>query len=219
MKAVFFNGKSLYTRLDPYHYLRAFLQANGVGIRPEQAIKNIAPELRSQVKRGRLAPALYNDALLKACGVTNPALFIKGERAIERDRATINLMPNVIPTVTELKRRGFKLGIITDSTSTRYEKISWLEAGGLKIEWDAYSNSRDLRAIKPDLTMYQSALLQAGVSAAESVFVGHLPNELFGARQAGLVTVALTSDSEAEADYHLQKFEELIALPILQSVS
>ena len=135
MKAIFFNAKGvLYNRPDPHYYLRAFLVSNGLVTPSDEVLKKTAPALKSQTMRGRLIPEVYSDAVLKACGVTNPALYLKGEKAIERDHANITLLPGVIETVHELKKRGFKLGIITDSSAPREQKIGWMRACGLDIE-------------------------------------------------------------------------------------
>lgn len=220
MKAIFFNAKGvLYDRPDPTYYLRAFLEANGLEAAPSDVLKKTLPNLKDQIMRGRLVPEVYSDALLKACGVTNPALFPEGEKVIERDHANIVLIPGVISTLGTLKERGFKLGVITDSSTARQEKTLWMRACGLQVEWDAYANSKELQALKPDLTMYQSAMRQAGVSAEESAFVGHDQIELTGARRLGMTALALFCGPEIEADFHLDKFEELLSLPILQSVS
>lgn len=220
MKAIFFNAKGvLYSRPDPHHFLRAFLESNGLVTPTAEVLKKIAPALRSQTLRGRMIPEVYSDAVLKACGVTNPALYLAGEKAIERDHANIILLPGVIETVHELKKRGFKLGIITDSSAPREQKIGWMQARGLDIEWDAYSNSRDLQALKPDLSMYQNAMQQAGVRAAESAFVGRHAVELSGAKLSGMTTLAVFCDTAVTADLHLQNFEDLLTLPLFAQVS
>ncbi len=220
MKAIFFNAKGvLYHRPDSTVYLRAFLESNGLQSPPIDSLKKTLSSLKDQIKRGRLVPEIYSDALLKACGVKSPALFTEGEKAIARDQANIVLFPGVIATLGMLKARGFKMGIITDSYVSSEKKISWLRANGLQIEWDAYSNSKDLQALKPDLTMYQAALDQAGVIASESAFVGRNQIELSGASRLSMTTIALFCGPEVEADYRLDKFEELLVLPFLQSVS
>ncbi|RPI34503.1 MAG: HAD family hydrolase [Chloroflexota bacterium] len=220
MKALFFNAKGvLYERLNPHHYLRAFLESKGLQAPPVHVLKEIVPEIKDQIMRGRLIPEIYTDAILKACGVTNPSWLIEGQRAIERDQADITILPGVVSTLETLKGLGFKLGIITDSYVPREKKIGWMRAGGLKIEWDTYSNSRDLQAIKPALSLYQFAMKDVGVSAAESGFVGHHQLELTGAHRIGMTTIAVNCDPTVEADTHLDRFEDLLSLPFLQSVS
>jgi putative hydrolase of the HAD superfamily len=165
----------------------------------------------------------YYDAILAACGVTDPVLLPEGRRAIEDDRANIVLFPCVPYVLEKLKGRGFKLGIITDASVPQPVKMGWLASRGLNVAWDAYASSMDLGVRKPDPLMYQAAMDQAGVSPAESVFVGHAAHELQGASRLGMTTVALfpTADAAAAAgvvaDVYLTRFIDLLDLPYLQA--
>jgi FMN phosphatase YigB (HAD superfamily) len=67
--------------------------------------------------------------------------------------------------------------------------------------------------------MYQAALAQAGVTASESVFVGHDEHELFGARSAGMKTIAFNHKPDVQADWFIEHFADLLALPCLQEES
>ncbi|MBN2149285.1 MAG: hypothetical protein JW726_17995 [Anaerolineales bacterium] len=94
MKAIFFNAKRiLYDRPNPHYYLRAFLESQGLPLPSDDEIKTMIPDVKNLTKRGRLVHEVYSDALLKACGLTDPALFVAGERAIERDRTNITMLP------------------------------------------------------------------------------------------------------------------------------
>jgi hypothetical protein len=47
------------------------------------------------------------------------------------------------------------------------------------------------------------------------MFVGHSAGELAGARAVGLVTIAANADPDAEVDYFISQFSDLLELPIL----
>ena len=70
---------------------------------------------------------------------------------------------------------------------------------------------------KPAPSMYEEALAQAGLKPAEAVFVGHKTIELVGAREVGLKTIAFNYEADAPADVYIDKFNELISVPLLNS--
>jgi len=223
MKAIFFDADGvLYERAPRPRYLETFLKAHRVPVPPREVIHTAAQELKDRAMLGQVAPSMYYDAVLAACGVTDPALLPEGRKAIEEDRANIILFPCVQYAVGVLKGRGFKLGIITDASVPQRVKLAWLASRGLDIAWDAYANSMDLGVRKPDPLMYQTAMQQAGVAPEESVFVGHAAHELEGATRQGMKTVALfyaadaVAGTDAVADVTLTRFVDLLDLPFLQ---
>jgi HAD superfamily hydrolase (TIGR01509 family) len=219
MKAIFFNAKGiLYQRPDPHQHLQAFLEKYNLQLPAEDRFKKALADLKNQILRGRLRQDVYQDAVLKMCGVTNVFLFEEGRAALQQDHVNISLLPGVIPTLEQLKIRGFKLGIITDSYASQEEKTGWMRERGLQIEWDAYANSKDLEALKPDLSLYHAAMQQAKVSASECTFVGVKAIELLTAKSLGMTTIAFQSTADFQADYTLNMFEDLLSVPILRLV-
>ncbi len=118
-------------------------------------------------------------------------------------------------TLETIKKRGFLIGIITDAEVDKSVKLAWFKEKGLNIAWDAYANSMELKTRKPDLRMFRAALKEAGIVAEEAMFVGHEAKELNAAKQAGLLTIAFNYDPDVDADYYIDKFEDLLTLPFL----
>jgi len=140
-------------------------------------------------------------------------LIEQGLTALQNDQANVALFDGVTETITTLKSLKIKVGIITDAAVTKLCKLNWIRSCGLRIVWDAYANSMNLGTRKPDPCMYQTALQQARITHLDSVFVGHAPHELQGARMVGLTTVAFNPDPGAEADYFIESFSDLLTLP------
>ena len=67
---------------------------------------------------------------------------------------------------------------------------------------------------KPDTAIYRRAMEQAHLTPGESAFVGHAADELDGARRAGMVTVAVHYDPDAEADYYAESLVALLDIPV-----
>lgn len=132
-----------------------------------------------------------------------------------RARGAVTLFDGVPETLAALRARGFKIGVITDTSVSTAEKLRWLRDAGLDLPWHAFANSREVGARKPDPAIYRFALAQAGVAPATSLFVGHAAHELAGARALGMATVAFNPDPGARADYRIARFADLLALPAL----
>jgi HAD superfamily hydrolase (TIGR01509 family) len=217
-KAFFFDAHGvLYYRPHGDSYLESFLKDHGIVADVTAAKKRIA-HLHDQTMRGKLKLQEYRTVWLNICGVTEAGLIEKGLTALQKDQANIMLYEGVIETIQTLKARKIKVGIVTDAAVTKLCKLNWLRSCGLSIVWDAYANSMDLGTRKPDHLMYQYALLQARITPIDSVFVGHAPHELWGARQIGFTTVAFNPDPGAEADYTIECISGLLELPLWQDV-
>jgi FMN phosphatase YigB (HAD superfamily) len=116
-----------------------------------------------------------------------------------------------------LQARGFTLGLVTDTIYPVEWKMAWLEKVGVAEFFKIISCSSTLGAHKPEPEMYLHAVRQAGLTPAESAFVGHDAGELEGARCAGLTTVAVNYDLGAQADYFADSLIGLLQVPLFQA--
>jgi FMN phosphatase YigB (HAD superfamily) len=116
-----------------------------------------------------------------------------------------------------LQRRGFVLGIVTDTMYPLEWKMNWLAQVGVAEYIDVVACSTVLGAHKPHPAIYLNALQQAHLTPSESAFVGHDAGELDGARQAGIATVAVNHDPFAKADYYAKSLIDLLHVPIFQA--
>jgi putative hydrolase of the HAD superfamily len=91
-------------------------------------------------------------------------------------------------TLEELRRRGLKLGIVTNGPSEmQRHKLALL---GLEHEFDAVVVSGEEGVRKPDEEIFRRALARCGIAAHEALFVGDHPvADIAGAHGAGLRAV------------------------------
>jgi HAD superfamily hydrolase (TIGR01509 family) len=215
-KAFFFDAYGvIYYRPAGNVHFKAFLKSHGIDVDITTINKSTA-HLHDLSMHGKVKLQDYRIELLKACGVEEPDLIEQGVSALQNDQGNVALYDGVTETITTLKARKYKLGIITDAAVTKLCKLTWLKSCGLSIVWDAYANSMDLGTRKPDPLMYHTALQQARITHLDSVFVGHAPHELEGAQQVGFTTLAFNHDPGAEADYYIESFSDLLTLPLFQ---
>lgn len=93
--------------------------------------------------------------------------------------------PEVTPTVIELHKRGYILGIIAN-TITESEIPDWLEEDGLTQYFQEVILSSKVGIRKPDPEIYLEAARRVGVDPAQCVYVGDNPiRDVEGAQLAG----------------------------------
>jgi FMN phosphatase YigB (HAD superfamily) len=133
------------------------------------------------------------------------------EKEIEYSKA-ISLFPTERETLLELDRRGFILGMITNSFQSAAEKASWFRALGLSCIADRVVSSIDSGFSKPDKGIYLDFARRAGTKPEEIAFVGHEEGELAGAEEAGMLPVSFNCGPEIRRAIHLGTFSDLLDL-------
>jgi putative hydrolase of the HAD superfamily len=110
------------------------------------------------------------------------------------------LYDDVAPVLTELARRGVKIGLISNSHRCLSSFQQHFELDGLIA---AAVSSSEHGYMKPHPSIFEAALTLAGVTAAESVMVGDsLLHDIDGARRVGMrgVLVHRSEQSPPETD-------------------
>jgi HAD superfamily hydrolase (TIGR01509 family) len=142
-------------------------------------------------------------------------LVSRGIQIVKKEKDNIQFFDDTLETLELLKDRNYYLGIVTDTVQPLHVKINKLERGGIGHLWDSITPSSEVGVQKPDPRIYQLAMQQLGVTADQTVFVGHKSTELEGARNAGLKTVAFNYEIDAKADFYIKDISDLAKLPIM----
>jgi putative hydrolase of the HAD superfamily len=110
-----------------------------------------------------------------------------------RGRELWRVYDDVAPTLTELKRRGLGLGVISNFDSRLYDV---LRACGLDHFFDSVHVSSRVGAVKPDPAIFQAALNYHGVEAREAWHVGDsLRDDVEGATAVGIRAALIDRDN------------------------
>jgi HAD superfamily hydrolase (TIGR01509 family) len=118
--------------------------------------------------------------------------------------------PKVNETLRELKKRGYKLAILSDSVESREEKIESLKL--LRIDYklfDGIFTSHDIGYEKPHKKTFEKVLRSFRIKTKEAIFIGHAKDEIEGAKKVGLKTVSFRN-FRIKADHFFRKFENLV---------
>lgn len=214
VKALFFDaGDILYHRPHRDNQLNRFLQSRQA--RPHPDFDSEKQRLRDLAYSGKLRRSSYYEQVIRLYGFTSPEEIAAGVHAMRTDDNTVEIIDGAAETVLELKKRGFLMGIITDTALSISKKLAWFDEYGFGSLWDLVISSREMGVRKPAACMYEQALAQAGVSPFQAVFVGHKPSELDGARAVGLGTIALYYEPGCAADAYLDDIRGLLTVALL----
>jgi putative hydrolase of the HAD superfamily len=218
IRGIFFDAAGVFYRRpeSTHQYVAKLLEERGLVA--ELSVEDQARQkaLRAKADRGHLGPDKYWDQVLLMYGVAGQ------EERKALIGQLIDYSDNVLPipggreALAGLKRRGFVLGVITDTMYPIEQKMRWLDKVGVAEFMDVIACSTVLGTHKPDPAMYLSALQQASLTPGEAAFVGHAADELEGARNAGMATVAVHHDAGAKADYCAESLLDLLNVPIFK---
>ncbi len=98
------------------------------------------------------------------------------------------LYDDAIPVIEELKKRGYRIGIITNGNA-RGQRPK-IEKSGVFPYLDVLVISGDADVKKPDPRIFKLAADQLGLAVQECAFVGDMMrNDVYGAYRAGMVPI------------------------------
>ena len=161
----------------------------GAGLRMEKK-KAMKLLFRLYDKHGIEYHEIFQEFLKKTQGRIDWKILSEGIVAYRRIKTSfLEPYPRVVPTLIELRKRGLKLGIVSDAPKLN----AWLRLAsmGLTEFFDFVITKDDVEGRKkPDMLPFQAAIRKLGVRPEEIVFVGDNPErDILGAKAAGMVTV------------------------------
>lgn len=164
-----------------------------------------------------LLPELGEEKLREICHeMTYQYRQVKGLR---------HVVDGGVEVIRELKRRGYRLGIISNLIGEE-EIPNWLRDDGLEQYFDAVVLSSVCHIRKPDPRMYQMGCDELGLRPVECASVAdNLNRDITGAKAAGIGANVLFISPEKLAkktitdanrpDYIVHRFLDILDLPIL----
>jgi len=215
IRAILFDaGDILYYRPNLNEKFNAFLEEINIPVNHE-ALKKEKMALKEKAYRGLISQDEYKEAQLQMYGINNPEHIERGKQILGDEKKDVAFFEGVQQTLLTLKKNGYLLGIVTDTAHPLHVKLDWFERGGIGHVWDSIISSKEVGARKPDPRIYHAVLEQLGIQAEEAIFVGHKASELDGAKALGMKTIAFNYEEGVKADYYLDKFLDLLEVPII----
>jgi HAD superfamily hydrolase (TIGR01509 family) len=166
---------------------------------PKSGLKSVEEEIKFRIR--------YYCCLLEGEGIKDDlesrAQLLHGELWL-KDRA---LYPEVIEVLEYFKTRGYKLGVISDTSPSL---PLTLEALGLGKYFDCYICSDLIGVMKPDPVIYRAALTAFNVTAEESIYVDDYDVEADGARNLGFTAFHIDRMNPPKNEWDIMSLTEIV---------
>jgi len=130
----------------------------------------------------------YHRVVLAALGIDEPPAALLADLERPLDYPHLEIFPEVHGVLTEIRRRGFPIAIVSDNSPGAEESFVWL---GLSQYIDVYVISGNLGCCKPDPRMYAAGSGGIGLPPGECLFVDDDPELVEAAVVLGYQGVAL----------------------------
>ena len=138
-------------------------------------------------------------------------------------RPGVVIFPDTHKVLRELQRRGYKLGLLTNSFLPMWMRDAELESYDLLDYWDARITAADVGYLKPHKKIFLALLQNLETEASNAVFVGDRPkNDISGANQVGMASILMKPDylhrelEDVTPDHTIGCLNEL--LPIIEKL-
>lgn len=162
--------------------------------------------------------------LMEETGVTisesQQAAFIEEKRDYYRSIVKVARYPGALETIDELRRRGFKVALVTACALKNMQHSLNSEQ---QTHFDFIITGDEVPRAKPFPDPYLTAARQLGLNPEECVVVENAPLGIEAARNARMPCVAIETTLGKEyltsADVILNNITELLNLPILSEDS
>jgi HAD superfamily hydrolase (TIGR01509 family) len=132
---------------------------------------------------------LYFSTLLRLIGIAKDKHSEVIQRLIQKEKATAKglwhrLEPELCPVLSQLRRAGYFLGVISNSDGRLTDKFADLQ---LTQYFDLILDSEDVGVEKPDPRLFHIGLRQSGLAASDALYIGDLYTvDVLAARRAGM---------------------------------
>jgi HAD superfamily hydrolase (TIGR01509 family) len=134
--------------------------------------------------------------------------------ALRDSRGRTVLKPDAVRMIGALRRRGYRLGVISNSPST-LDIPRFLQETGLQDEFDVILLSSQFGVRKPDPSIFLEAARRMRVGPGQCAYIGNKPScDVAGPRRAGFARTVLVDakqdDPEFQPDRSLASLGELL---------
>lgn len=190
---------------------RAMVEA-GLNADPKEISKKL---FKFYLEYGIESDDVFTRFLEKEFGKAEPRIVAAGVNAYLREKYVyLDPYPGVVETLEELKKRGLKLGVVSDGV--RLKAWMRLNAAGLDKYFDTVVTFDDTGKKKPAKEPFLEACKQLKVKPEECLMVGDwVERDIEGAKAVGMKTCLAkygqVVGKKKGADYEIKEIKELFS--------
>ncbi len=207
IKAVLFDlGGTLISTASVPEIFRRILASSGYRVTCEMvavahdATRHELDPGRGQCELGMGFWMIWNSRILRRLGITGDVKWLSQRITDEWWRySDAEFYPDVASTLSALRERGIKIGVVTNSLRADYEQLlNMLSAGSM---FDVVVGTDTCMSYKPDKGIFEYALNRFGLKPEEALFVGNeFEADYEGATKAGIKSLLIDRNGEENAN-------------------
>jgi len=215
-KAVLFDlGGTLVKHEDGPVIHRRILEDNGIDVSLEAVTRAHNENEReldmNQIpEQGQAFWIKWNIRLLESLGIEkNKEILARKIDEEWLDYCTLEVYPDVIETLVQLRKRGIKTGIITNAFERDFQRI--LSQLKLSDFFDIVVGTDTCKKIKPDKGIFLYTVGRLGIKPDEALFVGDsLENDFEGAKNSGLTALLIDRENKSTIFGSIQSLTDVL---------
>ena len=215
-KAVLFDlGGTLVKHEDGPVIHRRILEDNGIDVSLEAVTRAHNENEReldmNQIpEQGQAFWIKWNIRLLESLGIEeNKEILARKIDEEWLDYCTLEVYPDVIETLVQLRKRGIKTGIITNAFERDFQRI--LSQLKLSDFFDIVVGTDTCKKIKPDKGIFLYTVRRLGIKPYEALFVGDsLENDFEGAKNSGLTALLIDRENKSKIFGSIQSLTDVL---------
>ena len=215
-KAVLFDlGGTLVKHEDGPMIHRRILEDNGIDVSLEAVTRAHSENEReldmNQIpEQGQAFWIKWNIRLLESLGIEENKESLA--RKIDEewlDYCTLEVYPDVIETLVQLRKRDIKTGIITNAFERDLKRI--LSQLKLNDYFDIVVGTDTCKKIKPDKRIFLYTVGRLGIKPDEALFVGDsLEKDFEGAKNSGLAALLIDRENKFKISGSIQNLADVL---------
>jgi phosphoglycolate phosphatase-like HAD superfamily hydrolase len=151
-------------------------------------------------------------AMLRSAGLTSgqidEVLVASRPRKLQLEQ-NVRPFPGVKSTLARLAASGIPMAVFSFSSDSNQCVSERLRSLGVLSYFSVVLSSVELGVRLTEAGGYRSAAEAIGIPSSEMAFVGHGAEDLAGAADAEMLTIAVNYDADARADVFLERFDQL----------
>ena len=216
IKAVFFDRDNTLTCKNEEAYKKYYELVESVSHKPFEMDRKRMFEVFAKIKaRGfntntydnevEFYKEYYKQVLIEECGSCDEEVAKQIFDVMWlKDRV---LFEDVVDTFKEIKSRGLKIGIISDTTLSLQKTLEALDVGEYI---DTYTSSKEVGVMKQEPEIYLKAIAKLGLTPEECVYVDDYDEEVVGALNLGFKAFRINRSNEDKREFDINSLKEVI---------
>lgn len=208
IKAIIFDLDGVLVSTDELHYRAWKALAGRLGVQFDRAKNDRCRGISRMASLDIVledAPTAYTQAEREAFAAEKNETY----RAMLASLTPADTLEGVMPTLAELRRRGYRLALA--SVSKNAPLI--LERTGLDRYLDAVADGNCITRSKPDPEVFLKAAEKLGMACESCAAMDDALAGIEAGRAAGMLTIGFGDSAKNKAgDLNLERFDELLGL-------